>query len=604
MRDAGELLDKVYRNNLFLIPLDADANWYRYHHLLSEAVRERMKASSPDRLRRIYEQAALWFARNGYLEDAFRNAFASEDFEFAADLLEDYLLFINDRCEYASGRRWLANLPHDVFMRRTLLRLHDGQILESFHLEDVEAVVRYIESDKTSAFAGYEGHKRQLCEDLFTYFRYVLYYYYRQPAHANEEQLNEAFRMISPENRLFSGYVKILVALSWISQGAPSKAEAALEESSPPIVSSGSPWARALWFRVAATVQRMQGRLLRSEAILNEALEFLKEKNVSETPLRYILYLPMAWIWYHRNDLEKALTYGSGAASYGEHVRFARDIAEGNLLLFLAHLAAGEMKEAEERLQRVRLATQTPGVSDASVSADPWLMRLSGQEGDAHYAQEWSSRTMLSLAKGFSSNMLHECMSSVELLIRRKQYRQADAVLSKLRPLCVDRNLMEAVLDIDIARSAALYGLKDHERAQKIIGKALAFAAAEGYVRPFLNHAPAIFPLLSDMKAMEIAPWQSSHLKTILDACTISEKGLVGSTRRLEEDRNTQLTRREVEILRLMATGKRYDEIAKKTFVSLETVKTHVKHIFEKLDVNSRAQAVRRGQDLRILTDR
>ncbi len=433
MPDAGDVLDGIYRNNLFLIPLDGGHTWYRYHHLLSEAVGERMKASSPEKLRRLHQQAALWFGRNGYLEDAFRNAFASEDYEFAADLLEDYLLFVNDRYEYASGRRWLVKLPDAVLMRRALLRLHDcGQKVESFQLEDIEAVIRDIEGDREAAFARYEGHKRRLCEDLFTYFKHVLYYYYRDPAHADLEQLEKAARMISPENRLFSGYIKILVALHHISRGNPAQADAALKEASPLIISSGAIWARVLWFRLLATVQRMQGRLYRSEAVLREAFEFVREKDLSEAPLQYILYLPMAWIYYNRNEMEKASKYASGAASYGEHVGFARDIAEGNLLLSLIHLATGEMKEAEEYLRKVRLATEGRGISEASVSADPWRVRLSMAEGDLAYAVEWSNRERLSLTGPFSSRLVYEVMTHVELLLRSKLYGKVDKTLMKL----------------------------------------------------------------------------------------------------------------------------------------------------------------------------
>jgi ATP/maltotriose-dependent transcriptional regulator MalT len=108
---------------------------------------------------------------------------------------------------------------------------------------------------------------------------------------------------------------------------------------------------------------------------------------------------------------------------------------------------------------------------------------------------------------------------------------------------------------------------------------------------------------LSDLKRVALGPRLSSHLRAILAACVISDRGLVSSTKRFEEDRNRQLTEREMEILRLMAEGKRYRDIAEKTFVSFETIKSHTKHIFEKLDVNSKGQAIRRAQDLHLLDD-
>lgn len=604
MHDAGEIVDTLYRNNLLIIPLDAEHYWYRYHQLFSEAVRERIGILSPEKLSLTHQKAALWFARNGYLEDAFRNAFASKDNEFAADLLEDYLLFINDRHEYASGRRWLAELPAEVFKRRTLLRLHDcGQKVDSFQLNDIEAIIRDIERDPAASFAEYDGEKRTLCEDLFTYFRNALYYYYRDPAHPNLDRLEEASRMISPQNRLFSGYMKILIALGHLAQGRPVMAESALEEASPPIISSGSPWARVLWFRECATVQRALGRLNKSEALLRQAFEFLEEKGVSETPLRYALYLPVGWLHYYRNELEKASEYAAGAERYGEHVRFAREIAEANLLLSLVYMASGRMHEAEDCLHKVQLVTEERGVADTRVLAEPWIARSAMAQGDIRHAMEWSSHRGFSPAEAFTAQTPHEGMAYVDLLARRKLYAEAHETLGQLRSLCQERNLMMAVLDIDIADSAVLYALKDYGSARQIIERALVFAEAEGYIRPFLDYAPGIFPLLSDLKRVDLGPRLSSHLRAILAACVISDRGLVSSTKRFEEDRNRQLTEREMEILRLMAEGKRYRDIAEKTFVSFETIKSHTKHIFEKLDVNSKGQAIRRAQDLHLLDD-
>ncbi|MGA2107716.1 MAG: LuxR C-terminal-related transcriptional regulator, partial [Syntrophorhabdales bacterium] len=605
IRDAGEVLDAIYRNNLFLVPLDAGSQWYRYHHLLSEAVRERMRASSPEKLSNLYRKAARWFAGQGYLEDAFHNAFASEDFEFAADLMEDYMLQINDRHEYASGSRWLAKLPDHILRNRMLLRLHDcGQKIECFRLADIEATLRDIEKDPEHAFNRYHGEKRIYCEDVYTYFRHVFYYYYRDPAHPVPEQLEKAFGMISSQNGLFAGYLKTVIAWSHIALGSPVEAEAALEEALPFIISSGKLWARVLWFRLSATVQRMRGRLRASEAVLQEGFEFLEQRKLDETPLRYFLYVPLAWVFYHRNDMENASKYAAAATGHGEHVGFVRDIAEGNLLLALTHLAEGKLRESEDCLRRIRLVTERQGIPKAGFDPEPWLVHLSMAEGDLRYAAEWSERRNPSTEEGFSSELVRNCMVQVELLIRERHFREAESVLQRLRPLCVERGMTEAVLDIDIARSAAFYADKHHERAKQVMEGALSFAEAEGYVRPFLKYAATIFPLLSDMKAADLSLRQFLQLKTVMAACTIDEKGLVGATTRFQKDRSKALTEREVELLKLMAAGHRYQEIARRMFISPETVKTHVKHVFGKLEVTTKTQAIRRAQDLRLLGER
>jgi LuxR family transcriptional regulator, maltose regulon positive regulatory protein len=511
-------------------------------------------------------------------------------------------LQINDRYEYASGSRWLAKLPDHIFRSRALLRLHDcGQKIECFRLADIEAVLADIEKDREHAFDRYDGRKKTYCEDVYTYFTHVVRCYYKDPAHPAPEQLEKAFGMISPENRLFAGYLKTVIAWSYISLGDPLKAEAALQEASPLIISSGKLWARVLWFRLSATVRKMQGHLRASEAVLQDGFEFLQQKGLELTPLRNVFYTPLAWIFYQRNDIESTLKYAGAATSYGEHVGFVRDIMEGNLLLSLSHKALGKMKESEDYLRKIRLVTERQGIAAAGLSTESWLARLWMAEDNLRYAAEWCRQRNPSLDEPFSGRLIRDCMVGAELLIREKRYRKAEAILVRLRQMCVDRRMMEAVLDIDIAYSAALYAEKRRERAAEVMESALTFAESEGYIRPFLDYAQMIFPLLSDMKAADLSLRQFLHLKEIMTACTVDGKGLVGATTRFQKDRSKGLTEREIEILRLMAAGFRYQEIATKTFISFETVKTHVKHVFSKLEVKTRTQAVRRAQDLRFL---
>jgi len=159
---------------------------------------------------------------------------------------------------------------------------------------------------------------------------------------------------------------------------------------------------------------------------------------------------------------------------------------------------------------------------------------------------------------------------------------------------------MEAVLDIDLLHSGALYALNDRDRAREVMEQALNFSESEGYVRPFVNYSPMILPLLNDIAARSSDQQSSPHLRTILSACSMG-RNRNPVPQRPGGNKNRDLTQREIEILRLMAAGYQYKEIARRTFVSLETIRTHAKHILGKLDASSRLQAIRRAEDLRLL---
>ena len=149
MKNTAEILDYLYQANLFLIPLNSEYTWYRYHNLFSESLGTRISNSPVKGPSEIHRSAALWFAKNNYLEDAFRHAFATNDYEFAADMLEEYLYHFFDRYDVANALRWISKLPHPILMQRTLLRLDECTFkVLSQQLGELEAVLHEIEGQK------------------------------------------------------------------------------------------------------------------------------------------------------------------------------------------------------------------------------------------------------------------------------------------------------------------------------------------------------------------------------------------------------------------------------------------------------------------------
>jgi LuxR family maltose regulon positive regulatory protein len=600
--DVPPILDHVYRNNLFLVPLDSERTWFRYHHLFSKAIKQRVMASSPDRLREIHRRAAIWFARNNYLEDAFRHAFASEDFEFVADFLEDHLFLMYESHEIASGLKWLAKLPREVFIARALLRLYEcGFKIDSLQLQDIEMTLTDVTSHRAKLFERYDGFKRRLCEDLLTYFQQVLPYYVDLDS-ANADEVNEAIRRASPDNKFYYSFIKNMVTYTWrhlFHEGLPS-ASHALREALATISSSDSVWARMTWFRSMAYMERWQGHLHRTEAVLRDGFQFLEWKGLSDAPVRFLLYLPMAWVFYFRNDLEKVLEYAKVALSYAERVTDVIDIVEASALLSYAHESRGEWEETDKYVQKMHSVAKAVGKPEIIALVNALHAHVSMAKGDLRWVEQWAHRRKLTMDEPFCFHFVFECLAQGELYYRQRRYADAAAMLETLRNRCLKRNIIEPALDIGLVLSASLYALDDHVRAKAVMEEMLGFAEAEGFVGEFVRYAPIISPLLMDMAETMSNGRGSAHLVNIMKACGIGKKALT-----VQEQRrrlwNVHLTRREHEILQLMAIGYKNSEIADRTFVCLDTVKSHVKHIFEKLDVKTRVQAIRLAEAERIL---
>lgn len=598
--DVGAILGYLYRNDLFLIPLDAEHTWFRYHHLFSESIMKKVAESSPEAAAGTLKRAALWFARNGYLEDALRQAFASGDMHLVADLMEDHWLSLYDRYDITFYSRWLAKLPHDILIQRPLLRLHECSLrMESLQSSEIEAVLGDIESRGKAALERYKGVKKSFCADLLAYCKAVLPFYRDQTRTDLHHLVSETSALASPEDALLSGMARIAVARSDFLRGNLAAAFTALKEARPLIVSSESVWGRTLWSKVTADLERWQGHLHLAEAILHDAFLFLERKELPDTPLRAMLRLSMGWVLYLQNKLEEAREHTLLAVSHAERTRTATNLIEGYILLCHLHIALNEKEEAARSMREIRKVTRATGNEDLVLQADACIAHLKLMAGDdPEWLEHWANHEREVSDRPFSFLVVLEALAMGGHLCQKGRFREAIRELEGVRANCVERQMILPTIDLDIIWSAALYTLGERDRAESIIGNTLDLCEGEGYIRPCLSMARFL-------RTMAKAPTQGRRISRILGLTVLppeTEKS-GPSGKRHDSPRDEELTLREIDVLRLLAAGLQNKEIASKTSVSVNTVKTHTKHIFEKLGVRTRVQAARRAQDLRLLGD-
>ena len=422
------------------------------------------------------------------------------------------------------------------------------------------------------------------------------------PENADIEDLEEALRQISRENRALSAF-ETTIPFSHFYKGEMRLAAQALRESSAAVFSSGSSLAAGIWFRVAATVERFQGRLVGAEAVLKDGSLFLDQFGPSGPHLKFMLDLQTAWILYARNDLEAALEHATAVLRFVEQTRFPYEIADVNHLLASIYTRRGEKDKSDRCVQRMERAVRAIGTPSLIALTDAHIARLYSAAGGLEMAQGWMKRRKLSMDEPFSLRFALEGLTHAEILVRLGRYREAQPVLETLRFRCEGQNMMEAVLEIDLLRSGSLHALNDRHRARTVMEKALSFSEAEGYLRPFVDQARVISPVLTDMARTD---WRTSYVSSIMKACgaglaTSRDAGVPADAGVDAGKRLANLTKREMNILELMAAGYRDKEIAEKAFISLHTVRTHTKHILGKLDVRTRVQAVRRAEELKVL---
>ena len=166
-----------------------------------------------------------------------------------------------------------------------------------------------------------------------------------------------------------------------------------------------------------------------------------------------------------------------------------------------------------------------------------------------------------------------------------------------LRGRCLKRDILLAIFHIDLLYSSALFASGEKVESKTVMEKALGFAENQGCIRPFADYWRFVSPVVMDISEKYLYTQNTLFIEKILDACGIAQDSAMRT--KLADRDSTDLSQREMEILQMMSLGYRNKEIAEKAFISLSTVKTHINHIFQKLGVKTRVQAISRAQEMK-----
>lgn len=601
MTDAAMILERIERMNLFLIPLDSHRKWYRYHHMFSETVRRQTAIHDPGLIPAILRRAALWFIANNHPEDAMRSAFRSNDYEFAADLMEDHIDQYIMRFDPMTGLRWILKLPSGILQQRTLLKLYQCHFyLILTEISDLKETFETIESTDGSGLARYAGDKRTLCEDFLIYLKCMLHILQADES-TDISQYQALSRKISTRNPLFSIGIEMLLVLTLVSKGELSLAEVSLSNVSERLAPYEVKGKNIYLVKSMALVARHRGRLRQAEAIIGQALSDLDRHVNGNRPIARLLYRHLGHILYLQNKLPEAREYAVMAFQHCKHHSGLIDeILAGNELKLLLHIADEKYEHAVECIQKMRAYSIKFAKPQIAASADASAAKLALEQGNLAAAVLWSHRRNIQMDEPFSLLFAMECLTQTRLLYEREKYSDAAYVLNLLRNRCAKRNLMELVLQINILDCAILSAMNQSRHAVTLMREALAFSETEGYIRPFVNNSRLIRPVLRSMKTELAGDSVTSHLENVFTGCGVPlERSAL--LRRSGDADQQDLTQREIEILHWMEKGAQNKEIAQKTFISVNTVKSHVRSILTKLDVRTRTEAIFKARKFGII---
>ena len=604
--DGQATLEGLERGGLFLIPLDGERHWYRYHHLFADLLRHRARRGDPARLARLRSRAGEWFAAQGFLAEAIDLLLAAGETARAADLIEAFAPTVTAWNEHATLARWLAALPGAVIDARPGLGLAAAwQDATAGRVGGLAERLRTIETGPGSAtLAGEIAALRGLGLVL-----------YDLPASIAE--LRRALDLLPADRQALRAIVAVGLGNAYWFEGDTAVGEEVLslaltlaEGSDDRVTGSNAWWALGL-------IRELQGRLAEAYRCHERALALVSSPEGKPYPTvaaaRAAIHLGIA-AW-ERGD----------AAVAERHLLVGLEIARlwpDNDLLWPAALSLARVRRAQGAAtdEIAALVAETRALGERS--AQPFTRLLIGL-GLARYAlARGDARSARGALESFAIALPADGMPATlrdyhQRTLARVLLLEGDpgGAIALLEPLIEPATIagrhvvvIEALAVLALAREAipGSDGVSQSEAALAALTQAIAIALPERYIRLFADLGTPLVPLLTALLAPgeRLASPQHPALRDYINELCVaiapaqlrSAPSPVGQGTLAEP-----LSSREHEVLRLIAEGHDNGTIAARLYVATSTVKTHVNRIFGKLGVTSRAAAIARARALNLI---
>jgi LuxR family maltose regulon positive regulatory protein len=615
-------LEALDRANLFLVPLDDNRNWYRYHHLFADMLRARLSDERPDEVADLHRRASRWYDQSGQPSPAVRHALAAGDVERAADMVELAIPKLRRTRQDATIRGWLDVIPYDVVRRRPVLAVGlIGGLTVSGEFDDVEERLRdaerWFESVDDNRAAPQAPAAEMVVVDraelarppgvIEMYWAAVALVGGDVPGTLRHAQL--AIERAATDDHVTRGGASALAGLALWGEGDLVAAHRAYSVCVDGLQRAGH-ISDVLGCSITLTDIRItQGRLGDALSTFEQALQLAAQE--SGTVLRGTadMYVGMSQIACERGDLQTATRHLLHSQELGEHLGLGQNPYRWRVAMARVREAQGDLAGALALLEDAHRVYE--GDFSPNVRPVPALRaRVLAAQGRSTQALAWARERDLSVHDSPSYIREFEHVTLARVLLSRHRtdgdrnsLDGASELLQRLLPAAVAGGRTGSVIEILVLSALAHQAGGDVPGALTALEEALTLAEPEGYVRVFTGEGAPMASLLAAMTSTRPG-W---HYAVRLLAACAADTPAADST---PADRATRpgpglvdpLSERELDVLRLLATDLDGPDIARRLFVSVNTMRTHTKNIYAKLGVNSRRAAVRRAAELGLLS--
>ena len=599
--NSAQLLEDLWQANLFVTKLGGEPLWYRYHPLFTDVLKRQLQRQQADLLTTLHQRAARWYQANNAPEEAVGHLLASQSWEEAAALIESVALHeLHEKGEDSRLLRWVLQLPVEIVQQHrslleTFIHLTSITFSQSYQeqfLSNVEENILSLPAperaaDEVEVLANVQFLRQRIAEG-------------KPPAFLDEggpDTRNEIFGMTETFLRGLQFFIE---------QDYP-QAEAIMGQMLEEADAAGNLFLILLVGGGFAFTQWIQGRLRTSKTVAHQILQDAHERagrlpEVSSTSLFVV-----AMTAYEQNQLREAQEWLEKAMEVDPNPTSSSVPVICHVLQARIQVVLGDIVSAHASLR-------------AALSLDPDMRSMvAWTRQDLLLWQAWVHAHAGNLDKAehlltsirFDSEEkaiipqpkdLYK-MVLAEIQLRKKAFEQAEKTLDSLMAAFPYGCRVGSIVYPLVMQATAQLSQQKVNLAQKTMMKALRMAAPEDMKRPFLDQGTSILPLLTLIDQTGRITSDTRHFTQHLVTTICQDAGMQPSAFQGEMESLTvaaSISDRELEVLQLVSNGLSNQAIAIRMMITVSTVNTHLKHIYQKLDVHNRTEAVIRAQELNL----
>jgi LuxR family maltose regulon positive regulatory protein len=588
-----EVLHQLEQANLFIISLDEKREWYRYHRLFADLLQARLQGKGLEHIQSLHRRASQWFEAHRLIEEAIHHALLSGDTNLAANLVERTSQELLMRSETTTFLRLLQRLPREEVTRRPRLGAYQAWALlfQGAPLSVVEAQLpdRAKESDPPGAAA------------LLNAF--VLLSQGKVPEGL---ALAEHAYEVLPEDEIYlRDFAAFCVAASRIAAGDVAHGMHLLEETTQAVVRAGTPSSAVIFLTELAEMRMKELAFDEAKELYQRALSTATDRDGHRYPIAGRALIGLGNLALERYDLKEAESLLNEGIQLIENWSLISTL-EARLFLATVHFArdeAAQMAESFILLHELAHRFDASEIDDRvveMVEAD-----FKGRQGDLDAVRAWVIQRGLGeapneLPRSYQEDHItprlykYELPILIRLFTAEARYDDAQEGIDQLIARSEQANRPLLILEAEILQ-ALLYHAQGQPEASSIsLTRALERACTVRVMRPFLTQGETLIQLLKECRKTLSSPELRNFVEQLMRKVDPTSAKTTSSAE--------LLSLREREVLQLLPSDMTVEALADELYITVNTVRSHIKNIYAKLDVHSRHQAVDRARSLNLIT--